>query len=425
MKKKLSAAGLLAVIASLLCNLTGCGGVKPDPTALTAGAADLTQNIKANTVQGKAADADFIAAQTAFALRLMQQTCSQKQNANVLISPYSAMQALAMTANGAKGKTREEMAAVLGTDIDTLNAYLYTLRTGQQNTADAKLTTANSIWFRDDRERFHVLPEFLQTNADYYAADAYSAPFTGATVSAINAWVNSRTDGMIPKLVNEIKDDEVMYLINAVAFDAKWEKKYQPEDIEERQFTLQSGSQQKVQMMYSDESKYLETAHATGFIKPYLGGKYAFAALLPEEGLSPAGLLADMTPEELASLLASPQSCKVHAGLPQYTFDYDTDFTDALKNMGMKAAFAFEDADFSGISDNDAPAISKVIQKTHIEVDANGTKAAAATAVVMTDGCAPVEEEMKYVILNRPFVCMILDTENNLPVFIGTVNAPE
>ena len=420
MKRKASAAGLLAVVGSLLCNLTACGRIQTGaPAALTANATNLSADIQPQNVNGKKADSDFIISQTAFALQLMQHAAAADSQENVLISPFSVMQALAMTANGADGETLAEMAKVLGTDIDTLNEYLYTLRTSQQNTADARLVSANSIWFRDDKERISVLPEFLQKNADYYGAASYASAFDQGTADAINAWVSVNTDQMIPKLIDSIKKDDVMYLINAVAFDAKWEKQYQPEDIEQRDFTCFDGTKKPVQMMLSEESKYYGTDHAVGFAKYYRGGKYAFAALLPEEGLSPADFLASMTAEDLASLLASPQSCKVSAGLPQFTFDYDTELSGALADMGM--ASAFENADFSRIAKNNALQISAVLHKTHIEVDADGTKAAAATAIVATDGALMEPEDIKYVILDRPFVCMILDTETNLPVFIGTV----
>ena len=430
MKPTLTKTGLLAVAASLLCNLTACGNISnpQSVSTITAHATNLNEGITPQSVSGKAPDDAFLTAQTAFALNLLAQTASANENGNLLLSPYSVMQALAMTANGANGDTLREMEQVLGTNIADLNEYLYTLRSAQQNTPDSKLLTANSIWFRDDKERIEVLPEFLQTNANYYAADAFAAPFDNSTLQAVNNWVSQRTDNMIPQLLNEIKPNEVMYLINAVTFDAKWSTKYAPEDIMERNFTCADHTAKKVQMMYSEEGWYYETEHLTGFKKDYLGGKFSFAALLPEEGLSPAELLQTMSAEELTALLQNPQSAHVQAGLPQFTFDYNTELSNTLINMGMGSAF--EGADFSRMAKlkdpNQTLQIGAVIHKTHIEVDADGTKAAAATAVVMTDGCEAIEDEIeyKYVILDRPFVCMILDNETNLPVFFGTVCEP-
>ena len=138
----------------------------------------LTKDVTAEDVEDNAADDAFVLAQTAFAVTLLQKTADQD---NTLISPYSVMQALAMTANGAREQTLTNMETTLGTPIDALNAYLYTQRTSQPDTEECKLSTANSIWMRDD-ENLHVDPEFLQINANYYGADAFKSPFDASTV---------------------------------------------------------------------------------------------------------------------------------------------------------------------------------------------------------------------------------------------------
>ncbi len=394
---------------------------------VTAHAADLMEGISAGNVTGKDADDPFIQAQTAFALRLLKQECAAAQDENLLLSPYSVMQALAMTANGAAGDTRTEMETVLGSDIDTLNEYLYTQRISQPDAENCKLLTANSVWFRDDEERIQVFPDFLQVNADYYGAAAYRAPFDNSTLSDINNWVSLNTDGMIPKLIDKIPGDAVMYLINAVTFDAKWAAPYvDAAQISDRAFTAFDGSTKTVSMMYSEERTYYEDAHATGFAKYYADRRYAFAALLPEEGMSVSEYISGLTAESLAETLANPISVKVSAGLPQFSYDYDTELSDALAAMGMPSAFS-GGADFSRMGKTAAGElfIGRVLHKTHIEVDTEGTKAAAVTAVEMEDGAALEDpEEIKYVVLDRPFLYMILDTETRLPVFIGTVGEP-
>lgn len=417
-----------ALAASLLLNLTACQKEPPKTIAsVTAHATDLMKDITAKQVAGKDADTDFINAQTAFALSILQQTAKSSRDTDLLVSPYSIMQALAMAANGAKEDTLAEMAAVLGTDIDTLNEYLYTLRKNQPNDENCKLSTANSVWFRDDTDRIRVEQEFLQKNADYYDAAAYMAPFDNSTLEAINGWCKAKTDGMIPELISEIKPEAVMYLINAVAFDAKWSTEYLETDVRERDFTCFDGSTKQVQMMYSDEGTYYADGQATGFAKSYKGGKYAFAALLPNDGISVYDYVNSLTAESLAETLANPQYCKVSAGLPEFSYDYDNELSDELTEMGMKKAFT-PGADFSRMAWTATGElyINRVIHKTHIEVDPHGTKAAALTAVEMTDGCESIEdpEEIKYVILDRPFVYMILDTETHLPVFIGIMGNP-
>ena len=403
----------IGIACTLGLFLTACGGNTVPSTNLTA-------DIQPQTVSAAEPDELFCTGQTAFALSLLQETVSEE---NLLLSPYSVMQALAMTANGADGETRTQMEQVLGgLPMETLNPYLYTMRSQQPNTEHYKLLTANSVWIRNDAERIRVKPDFLQTNADYYGADAYNAPFDNSTVSDINQWCSDHTDGMIPELLNRIEDEAVMYLINAVLFDSKWARPYtsEPRDCN---FTAQNGTNQTAQMMYSDEHLYLEDANATGFMKRYEGGQYAFAALLPEEGMSAADYIAGLTAESLRDTLTNPQSCEVRAGLPAFSYDYDTELSDALKAMGMPLAFT-DSADFTRMADTESDSlyISGVLHKTHIDVNTEGTRAAAVTAVEVYTSEAIATEEPKYVILDRPFLYMILDTETCLPIFVGVLN---
>lgn len=405
--------------AGLLLHMTGCGTAAP--ADVTVG--NLTADVDVQTVVGAAADETFLSAQTGFALSLLQETVTSRSGENVLISPYSVVQALAMAANGADGDTRIEMEQTLGgLPSDTLNAYLYTQRTTMPDTEESRLQTANSVWFRDDEKRIRVLPSFLQSTADYFAADAYSAPFDDTTRSDINNWCIDRTDGMIPELIKgAIPVDAVMYLINAVCFDAKWAHPYE-DDPHPRDFTAWDGQTQQAQMMYSDEYHYLEDAHATGFLKYYREG-YAFIALLPEEEMRPETYLNGLTADSLRKVLTDTQDCEVQAGLPQFSYDFDIEYSSILQEMGMQSAFG-SSADFSRMAKTASGElyISRVLHKTHIDVDTEGTRAAAITALEMTDGADMVENEPKYVILDRPFVYLIVETETMLPVFAGVLN---
>lgn len=381
-------------------------------------AEDLLGNLVSRDVAGAEADDAFVLAQTDFALSLLQHTAEDDQN--TLISPYSVMQALAMTANGANGETKAEMETALGgLPLNELNEYLYTQRTSQPDSDSCKLLTANSIWYRDDAERLQVSQDFLQTNADYYDAAAYSAPFDDSTVRDINSWIAKNTDFMIPKMIDELDPATVMCLINAVTFDAKWQSPYFENQISDGTFTAYDGSTQTVEMMYSDEYCYLEDENATGFYKYYEGGRYAFAALLPNEGITITEYLDRLTPESLHETLANPERTSVITGLPKFSCDYGNSLNETLAAMGMPGAFE-PSADFSNMADTETGFlyIGDVLHKTHIDVDENGTRAGAATVVMMEDGCAPIGHE---VVLDRPFVYCIVDTETSLPVFMGTM----
>lgn len=408
-----------ALAALLLLGMAGCGAAD----VRTVQATNLTAEIQPQILSGAAADAEFLTAQTGFALALMQKTVSASSGENVLISPYSVMQTLAMAANGADGDTLAEMEQTLGgIPIDMLDQYLYTQRTTMPEGDGAKLHTANSVWFRDDADRIAVLPDFLQRISDAFSAEAYTAPFDETTRSDINSWCSEQTDGMVPVLLNEpISADAVMYLINAVCFDAKWRHPYEDEP-RSRDFTAYDGTVQQAQMMYAEEHGYLEDAHATGFLK-YYQGDYAFAALLPEEGMTPEEYLSGLTAESLRQLLINNPPREVHTGLPQFSYDFEIKYNSILSEMGMPGAFT-EDADFTRMAETASGAlfISLVLHKTHIDVDTEGTRAAAVTAAVMTDGAASIVEEPKFVILDRPFVYMIVETKTMLPVFFGVLN---
>ncbi len=383
-------------------------------------AVNLSKNVQSAEVNGKDADEEFIISQTDFAVSLFQKEATEGEN--VMISPYSIMQALAMTANGADGGTKTEMENVLGgMPIDTLNEYLYTQRITQPQTDKCSLKTANSIWERDGRIK--VYPEFLQKNADYYSADVFNAPFDLTTVTDINNWVNTNTDEMIPKLIDCISDDTVMYLINAVAFDAEWEEKYDEYSIGTYDFTAFDGTVQSCEMMSSSENCLITDANSIGFVKNYKGGKYAFAAILPNEGISVNDYISGLTAESFNSLLANRMYADVYARLPKFSYDYDTSLKDPLIEMGMPSAFTPE-ADFTKLGETltDMLCISDVLHKTFISVDEAGTKAGAVTAVIMSD-CTAVPIPPVEIVLDRPFIYCIFDTETNIPVFIGTVNS--
>lgn len=372
-------------------------------------------------VAGMPADEAFVLGQTKFALSLLQNTA--EENVNTLVSPYSAVQALGMTANGAAGNTKTEMEQTIGSmAIEKLNEYLYTQRMEQPSEENCKLTTANSIWFRDDAERITVNPAFLQTNANYYKADAFAAPFDQTTVDDINNWVDSNTDHMIPKLLEELKDENVMCLINAVVFDAKWEEPFYKENVYERDFTAYNGTVQAAKMMYGDAYYYLQDEHAKGFYKYYEGGQYAFAALLPEEGMTVTEYINGLTPESLHETLENPIRTTVGVGIPKFSYDYEVSLVEPLATMGMPTAFDEYNADFSEMAktDMDALWIGDVLHKTHIDVFEGGTKAAAVTGVIM-DAPTAVPIPPEEIVLDRPFVYCIVDTETSLPVFIGTL----
>lgn len=385
----------------------------------TANAVNLMDGVKANPV---AVDENLqanSAAVTDFAVRLFRN--SVEEGENTLISPLSVLCALAMTANGAEGETLTQMEETLGLSADKLNAWVHTYMSQLPKEKKYKLSLANSIWFTDD-EKFTVRQSFLQTNADYYRADIYQAPFDDSTLQDINSWVKNNTDGMIQNILDEIPTEAVMYLINALSFDAEWQDIYFENQVRDGIFTTEDGTERDVELMHSAESRYLEDGIASGFIKYYKDGAYAFAALLPEEGVSVAEYLASLTGERLHEMLSNPTDITVYAAIPKFETEYSVEMSDILMGMGMTNAFDWTTADFSslGAFSEGNIFINRVLHKTFITVDERGTRAGAATVVEADPGSNELVDT-KTVTLDRPFVYMLIDCENNVPFFIGAM----
>lgn len=378
--------------------------------------------IKSNPVinTSKPPSSDEIIPISDFSVRLLQKCIDNEEN--VLISPLSVISALAMTANGADSETLAQMEEVLGLSTEELNKYLYVYMVSLPEDDKCKLSLANSIWFKDTKS-LTVNPEFLQANADYYNAGIYKTPFDHSTLKDINNWVNTNTDGMIDEILDEIPQDAIMYLVNALAFDAEWANIYEKTQVRNDTFTTEDGETETVKLMFSREYAYLEDLNACGFLKYYKNHNYAFAALLPDENITVADYLSTLTGEKLAGLLANASDVPVNAAIPKFECEYDIEMSDVLKDLGMTNAFNSSLADFSrlGHSTEGNIYIGRVLHKTFIGVNEKGTLAGAATAVEMKTESAMMEpEEIKTVYLNRPFIYMLIDCESKLPLFIGT-----
>lgn len=402
--KQIIAVFLCAVMA-FSC-LTGC---------MSANAEDLMKGVSARDTDGSfsAADADVI---SDFSLRLFKNCAGD----GAVISPLSVLYALAMTANGAGGETLAQMEEVLGAEISKLNPALKycTDKMGEE------LKCANSIWY-NDASVFTPDAGFLQTNADYFGAGLFKLPFDDAALRQINKWVEDNTDGMIKNMLDSIPPEAVMYLINALAFDAKWQDKFDKDLSTDGIFTAANGEKQNVRFMHSNEHRYIDDNNAKGFMKYYEGGKYAFMALLPDEGVSTDEYIASLTAQKLRSFISGTSTCVlVNVAMPEFKADFSLELSDILKSMGMVDAFDGDIADFSPMGDCKEKNlyIGRVIHKAHIEVSETGTKAGASTAVEMKCYSAMIGETVS-VELDRPFVYMIVDTNSCIPVFMGTCSS--
>ncbi len=403
---------ILSIFAAAL-TLTACTSC----SASFRSAKQLTTTQKAPSVSASdSQQQDAAQAYLNFTASLLQHTFSGD---NLLLSPLSAADALCLTMEGATGETRQQMETVLG-EAETMGGYFSTIRreSGEQ------LTMADSVWIRNDPS-LSVNDTFLAIAAEDYQAEVFSAPFDENTRQDINTWVEDRTDGEIQNLIEQIQGSEMLYLINTTLFDAKWQDKYEANEIRDRDFTTVSGKTTQVKMMYSDEDTYLENDFCTGLLKYYEGKDYAFVGLLPDEDITIYQLVDRLDGDTLHKLISGRISAEVEAGIPVFSGDTKLELADILPDMGMPLAFS-PGADFSDMATYDGQNlyIGRVIHQTRIEVNEQGTKAAAATAVIMESGAAETSSNSYTVILNRPFVYMLVDMRQEIPIFIGVMTDP-
>ncbi|MDP4088219.1 MAG: serpin family protein [Bacillota bacterium] len=364
---------------------------------------------------------DFIRSTADFSIDLFKNSYTKGKNS--LISPTSVYLALGVTANGAGGNTLKEFETVLGRyglNMSDLNKYYYSVAKNLTQTENARLSIANSIWYRKDG--LGVKKDFLQTNADYYGASAYQADFNAPeTLKQINDWVKGKTEKHIDHIIDKIAPNDYMFLINAMYFEDEWKQPFAVDAIKPGDFKLTDGTTQKADFMHSSEMGYLKDKKAQGFIKPYKDEKYSFIALLPNKGVDIDSYVRSLTGDSFISLIKNKSNEKVEVALPRFEAEYEKKLDEPLKQMGLKECFT-PGADFSPMVDGGGLYVEYVLQKTAINVNEKGTKAAAATVVAMTKSAFMIQG--KEIVFDRPFVYAIIDNETNLPLFIGTMMNP-
>lgn len=406
----------LVVALVLLLSLPGCGVRAQELTAdFEPQVMDTTTDL---TAGGEAV--------TDFALSLLRE--ERSGSVSVLLSPVSILNALGMVANGASGTTLKQIETATGMSLHQLNDFLYTYRMSlPADSKTCKAALANSAWLRDT---FRVEDAFLRSCVNYYSAEVYRSAFDGGLVTDLNRWVSKKTDGMISDLLEKEPGAQTMlYLVNAACFDAKWETPYTKENVRtDGIFTAASGKRQTADYLDSHETIYLSGNNVSGFLKPYDGGKYAFVALVPDEGVTLADYLRNLTGEHLYQLITDHHYADVQASIPKFTARSELELEEPLRAAGISDLFDVSAADLRGLGS--APSgntlyVNSVIHKTYLELDENGTKAAAATSLEVGAGAAPPSEDVKTVTLDRPFLYMVVDTHACVPLFMGTVTSME
>lgn len=358
-----------------------------------------------------------------FGFELMREVLARDGRDNVVLSPFSASMALGMTLNGAAGGTFDAMSATLGfegltqSEINDSYAGLIDLLTGLD--PEVRFDIANAIFANVD---FPFHDAFMQAVVAAFDAHVETRDFSDpATLDAVNAWVDESTGGLIDRILEALDPDLVMLLLNAIYFDGAWTTQFDPADTRRQSFTRADGSQVDVDMMHIDEV-VLPLGHGATYSAvelPYGGEAFSMVVAVPQGGVGLRDFFASLDEAAWNVLVEGLNPTEVDlVAIPKFTLTYDTFLNDALMAMGMDVAFR-PGADFTNLSPlGDQLCIDFVRQKTFIEVDERGTRAAAATAV----GMRPTS--FNGLIADRPFAFAIRERLSGTILFMGAVGDP-
>ena len=412
MKKQMMIAGL-----TLLSALIGACAMKREKQQREADEAFPTP---AEPIELK--HAEKVATDNAFTFDLLRAVRQHAKGANIFISPLSVSMALNMTLNGAAGATADEMRAALheaGCSQEDINACTHELREALMK-VDPKTTIsiANSIWHRKGET---LRAPFLEANRTYYGAEVRPLDFASPQApKQINDWCAQQTNGKIPQIVNQIPADAFLYLINAVYFKGAWAQTFDREATQKAKFHKADGSTQDVHMMHQqDDFRYGSNDICQLLEMRYGNGAFGMVIMLPRKDKTTRDVVASLS--KLWKQTEQLSTEEVNLYLPRFRTECQYDLAESvLPTMGMKAAFTPE-ADFSGIS-NKPLRISGVIHKTFVEVNENGTEAAAATSVEMVMMSMPIEEKEPVLFrVDHPFVFAIRERSTGVILFIGEI----
>lgn len=355
-----------------------------------------------------------------FGLNLIKSLSKKEAKNNFFISPAGISLALSMAYNGANSTTKDEMTRVLqlkNLSTSELNQQsLGLIKILNDQSSGVEISAANSLWYR---QSLHPKNDFISNVKTFYQAEALALDFNSpAAADQINSWVNQKTKGKIPTIVDQVNSDSMMFLINAMYFKGEWSSKFNEKLTENKDFHSSSSAKQNRPFMYRhDKMSYLETSDFQSVVLPYgKSGDFRMEVFLPKNLQS---FVASLDLNNWSKWLASYQDTEGTLWMPKFKATYEKELNETLKGLGMKTAFE-DNADFSGIDKN--LKISKVKHKSYIDVDEKGTEAAAITSVEIVELSAtaePVKKKTFYMEVNQPFFYAITDSRTQEILFAG------
>lgn len=426
-RQMLSRVGAIVAAGIILAGLLGgfmtqkIEAIDPLPHSQKPGDSHLTAQSPNIPVDAKLVDAN-----TKFGFKLFSEILKQDSKKNVFVSPTSVAIALSMAYNGASGETQQAMAKALelqGMSLQDINQANETLKASLENADPAvQLSIANSLWAK---QGITFKPDFIQTNKQFYSAKVTELDFAKADASSIiNNWVKENTRGKINKIVGQLKPSDVLFLINAIYFKGNWTKQFDKSQTTEKPFYLSDGTQKQHPMMsQSGKYRYYENETFQAVTLPYGKGRLSLYVFLPRKNTNLDTFQQQLTLENWQQWINQFGMRQGSIQLPRFKFDYDIQLNSTLKALGMEQAFS-AGANFSNMT-SASVAIDEVKHKTFVEVNEEGTEAAAATSVGMVLTAVRVPQEPFQMIVDRPFFCAIRDNQTGTVLFMGSIKEPK
>ena len=374
-------------------------------------------------------DTPVITANTQFGFNLFDEIHKTEQDKNIFISPFSVSLALAMTLNGAAGETKQAITDTLqlqGLDSEVINIGYAALR-HTLLTSDSKVTLAiaNSLW---GRQGVPFNQNFLQRNAQFFGAEISTLDFTDpGTVETINQWVNTNTNGKITKILDEIEPAAVLFLINAIYFKGTWQREFDPSETREGPFHLATGDVKQVPMMRQERQyPYYRGENFQAISLAYGDGRMSMYIFLPDRESDLNSLLENLNAESWENWMSQFHGQDVSLVIPKFKLEYERNLNDTLKALGMGIAFDSGRADFSRMAPLEILGknlyIGEVLHKTFVEINEEGTEAAAVTSVGVRATSVP-PPPIPFT-ADRPFFFAIRDDQTETVLFMGVVVDP-
>jgi len=417
---------VLAAAGVVLVGVLGCSQVNNSSTSAVA-QSPLPESESPISKRRLNPEKKLVTANTKFGFKLFSEVLKQDSNKNVFVSPSSVAFALAMTYNGVSGSTQFVMAKALelqGMSLEQINSSNAALKALLENPDhQVQLIVANSLWAS---KNVSFNPDFLQKNKDFYAAKVTNLDFSDAgTPRIINEWVQENTQGKITHIVEKIDPEQVLFLINAIYFKGIWTNEFDKKQTADYPFNLTSGGKKPYPMMsQTGNYQYHENELFQAVSLPYgRDGKVSFYVFLPKQNSNLNAFYQNLNTENWEKWMMQFTKREGFIRLPRFKTDYDITLNDALTALGMGEAFSNK-ANFSGIGQN--LKISEVKHKTFVEVNEEGTEAAAATSVGIRTLSAQIPAQKPFqMIVDHPFFCAIRDNQTGSILFMGSIVEPQ